>query len=213
MNIRGLNIEDITLEDIYDFLDSRGENMKPEVAYYMSLMERIYDMDHRPRKFGSREIIIKHLIKVEKLSKYLADKVYDDAMEYFYSQAQISKEAHRQRIFDRQERLINMAIEAVEDVNDIFKIMKSNKDLIEILNLNKEESLKLDDEEFMKPFKILSMDAQKLGLPTAVNKKELLEWVEKLPGFSEKDKELILEEALVNTKNLFPTEDEDLRKS
>lgn len=213
MNIRGLNIESITLEDIYDFIESRGDNISPEIAYYMELMEKVYNFDNRPKEYGSKEIILKHLMKIEKLSRHMANKVYEDAMEYFYSQSAISKDAHRNRIADRQERLLNMAIEMVEDVNDIFKLLKANADLAKILNLDKEDTLQLSDDEFLKPFRILSMDAHKLGLPTAVNRKELQEWVETLPELTERERELILQESLVKPLNLFPTEDEDLRKS
>ena len=212
-NIRGLNIDDISLEDIYDFLENRGENIAPEIAYYMELMEKAYNMDNRPLKYGSREVIIKHLIKFEKLSRYLANKVYEDAMEYFYSQSHISKEAHRNRIADRQERLLNMAIGMVEDVNDIFKLLKSNADHLKILNLDKEEALELPDDEFLTRFKVLSMDAEKLGLPTQVGRKKLEEWVNQLPELTEGERELIMQEALIKPLKLFPDPDENLRKS
>ena len=212
-NVRGLNIEDLTLEDIYDFLDTRGENMSQEMAYYMELLQKVYDMDNRPMKFGSRDIIIKHLMKFEKLSRYLANKIYDDAIEYFYSNVSITKEAHRNRIADRHERLINMAIGMIEDVNDVFKLLKANKDLIDILDLNKEDEFLMEDSDFLKPFQILSMDAEQLQLPTRVDRKKLEEWVKELPELTEGEKDLILQESLIKPLKLFPDEHENIRKS
>lgn len=213
MSMKGINIDDISLEDIYNYLESNNQKLRPEIARYMQLMDKVFNMDCKPVKFGSKEIIIKHLIKFEGLSRYMAMKIYDDAMEYFYSQSNITKDAHRNRIAERQDKLVSMAIEMVEDVNDVFKIMKANADLVKILNLDKEEPLKLEDDEWLKPFKVLSMDGEKLGLPGAFDREELEEWLQTLPELPEKTKELILQEALVKPLKLFPPENEDLRKS
>lgn len=213
MSMKGINIDDISLEDIYNYLESNNQKLRPEIARYMQLMDKVFNMDCKPVKFGSKEIIIKHLIKFEGLSRHMAMKIYDDAMEYFYSQSNITKDAHRNRIAERQDKLVSMAIEMVEDVNDVFKIMKANADLVKILNLDKEEPLKLEDDEWLKPFKVLSMDGEKLGLPGAFDREELEEWLQTLPELPEKTKELILQEALVKPLKLFPPENEDLRKS
>lgn len=211
-NIRGLNIDDITLDEIYDFIDTRGENISPELAYYMELMEMVRDMDNRPMKYGSKEVIIKHLKKFQGLSDYTARKVYDDAIQYFYTQNSISKEAYRHRIAERQEKLINLGINMIKDVNDVIKLAKANADLVQILGLDKNDDFKMEEDEFLPPFTILSMNAKEMGIPTAVDKKELEKWVDQLPAFTEAQKELIKQESLIKPLKILPEENEDLRK-
>lgn len=213
MNISHIDIEDITLDDIYEFINHRGKKLKPELAYYMQLMEKAYEMDKKPMEFGTKDKILKHFVKFNGLSRHHAAKVYEDAMEYFYSNSTITKDAHRNRIAQRHEDLINMGIEMIEDSKDIFNLLKANADLAKMLNLDKPDDFQLEDDEFIPPFRILSMDAKQLQLPTQVDRDKLKEWVDKLPEITERERELIYQESLIKPLKLFPEENEDLRKS
>lgn len=208
-----MNLENIALDDIYDFIESKSKTVSSEIERYLDLMDKVRGMHLRIAKFGSKEMIINHLMKVEDLSRYLANKIYNDSLEYFYSDTTISKEAWRNILVEKQEKLINMAIMKVKDVSDIAKVAKMNIDLGVLLKLDKEDPPVLPVELFQRPFKLYSFDAKLLGLPTAVDKGKIAEFIEKLPGITEKERQLIRQEALLEPLNLLPEEHENVRKS
>lgn len=208
-----MNIENITLDDIYAFIESKTKTISPEIEKYLDLMDKVRGMYLRIGDFGSRDSIVNHLMRVEKLSRYLAQKVYNDALEYFYCENEISKQAWRNLIAEKHEKLINMAIEMAKDVNDLSKIAKMNMELGTLRELDKEDPIELPLEVFQKPFKLYSYDAEMLGLPTKVDRKKLLEFINELPELTEKERQLILQESLYEPLNLFPEDHENVRKS
>ena len=208
-----MRLEDISLDDIYDFIDSKSNKISPEIERYLDLMDKVRGMHLRIAKFGSKEMILQHLMKVEDLSRYLANKVYNDALEYFYCDNHISKQAWRNIIVEKQEKLINMALHLVKDVSDLAKIAKMNIDLGILLQLDKEDPPELPTELFARPFKLYSFDAKMLGLPTAVDRGKLAKLIDALPELTEKERILIRQEALIEPLNLFPEDHENVRKS
>lgn len=208
-----MKLEDISLDDIYDFIESKSNTISPEIERYLDLMDKVRGMYLRSLKYGSKESIIKHLMKVEKLSRFLSNKIYNDAMEYFYCDNEISKQAWRNIIAEKQEKLINMSIAMAKDVSDLAKIGKMNIDLGILLQLDKEDTPELPLELFQKPFKLYSFDAKMLGLPTAVDRQKLSKFINKLPELTEKERQLIRQEALIEPLNIFPEDHENVRKS
>lgn len=208
-----MNLENISLEDIYDFIESKETTISPEIERYLHLMDKVRGMHLRVMKYGSKESILKHLMKVDGLSRYLANKIYNDALEYFYCDNEISKSAWRNIIAERQDRLINLAIELAKDVSDVAKIAKMNIDLGLLRQLDKEDPQVLPEELFQRPFKLYTFDAKMLGLPTAVDRNKLAEWIDTLPDLTEKERLLIRQESLIDPLKLFPEDHENPRKS
>lgn len=207
-----MKFEDITLEDIYDFIDSKSDKISPEIKRYLDLMDKVRGMYQNYLRFGTKEKIVKHLMKYEGLSRYLANKIYNNTMEYFYCDNEISKQAWRNIIAERQDKLINMSIELAENVSDLAKIAKMNIDLAPILGLDKEDPPELPTELFDRPFKLYTYDAKLLGLPTAVDKKKLGEFIDSLPELTEKERTRLRQEALIEPLTIFPEDHENVRK-
>lgn len=208
-----MNIDDITLDDVYDFIESKSKKISPEIERYLDLLDKVRGMHLRITKFGSKDLIIKHLVKVEGLSLHTSNKIYNDTLQYFYCDTTISKEAWRNIIVEKQEKLINMAIQLIKDVSDIAKVAKMNTDLGILLQLDKEDPPVLPIELFQKPFKLYSFDAKMLGLPTAVDKEKIAEFIDKLPELTEKERQQIRQEALLEPLNILPENYENVRKS
>src|SRR5690606_8233938 len=97
-----MSIDDLTLSDLYDFLEFGSiNNAPPNIVEYVQVLDKIRGMHLRIDKFGSKEAIIKHLIVFEGYSRHKANSLYEDSLEYFYSDSKISKNAWRNIIAEK----------------------------------------------------------------------------------------------------------------
>lgn len=207
----GIDVADIDLNTIYQFIDrgDRADVPKPIVAY-MAYMEKVRCMDQRRESYGNRDMVVKHLIKVNGLSSYLANRIYDDAIEYFYSDRNISRDAHRNRLAEMMMKNISLATAAAKDAKDVIAINKSILDVAKVLKLDEPDPIKLDDTT-PDPWIIYSTDAEQLGLPK-VNRSKLAKQIDAIPDISEKKREHIKREAGVLPVKIFVESIEDGRE-
>lgn len=187
-------------------------NAPAHIVEYLELLDKVRGMFLRIDKFGNRDMIIKHLMTAEKLSRYKAAQVCDEAREYFYSETRISKQAWKNIYADKMEMMINFAMQTVKDVSDAQKVVKMLMDVAVIRGINEPEVEEIPAEVFQPPFVVYSCDAEFLGMPK-VNRQKLGEMIDKFPELTEKEKIQIKREAMVLPIKLFPNEQEDARKS
>lgn len=208
-----MTIDSINLRDIYDFMETGNPANAPEhILVYLELLDKVRGMFLRIDQFGSRDAIIKHLITVDKLSRYKAAQLCDEAREYFYSDSKISKSAWKNIYADKIEMMINFAMQRVQDVNDAQKVVKMLVDVANLRGVNEPDVEEIPAEVFQAPFVVYSCDAEFLGMPK-VNRQKLGEMIDKFPELTEKEKIQIKREALVLPLKIFPNEQEDARKS
>lgn len=208
-----MKIEDLSLSDIYDFLEFGNMNNAPaHIVEYIQVLDKIRAMSLRIDQFGSKEAILKHLVAIEKYSRYKANKLYEEALEYFYSDSTISKQAWKYIIAEKMMMNINFAEQIKESVQDSEKIQGMYLKLRDVLELDKEDKEELPQELFRKPVKLFTVDTELLGLPK-VDRNRLAEIIEAIPELTEKEKLRIKSEALVIDLKAFPDEQEDPRKS
>lgn len=211
-------IDNITLDDIYLFIEMySGKNVvipedKKPIMDYMDLLDKIRAMDNRIAEFGSREHIIKYLIVHHSLSRYKASQAYEDAMEFYYCDSQISREALRNRMAQKVEAQINAALLMANTAKDFIAAIKLWKDVFQMLGLDKEDPPKLNAEAAGKMVALYSYDFKTLGLESVVDKNRVKEFIETSP-LTEREKEIAMRESLILPQKLFPTEHENLRKS
>lgn len=211
-------IDNITLDHIYQFIEMySGKDIviPPEqqpIMDYMELLDKIRAMDNRIAEFGSREHILKYLILKEGLSRYKAVQAYEDAMEFYYCDSQISRDALRNRMAQKVEAQINAALLMANTAKDFIAAIKLWKDVFQMLGLDKEDPPKLNADAAGKMVALYSYDYEKLGLESVVDKQKLKEFIESAP-LTEREKEIALRESLILPQKLFPTEHENLRKS
>tara|TARA_R110002050_G_scaffold69507_2_gene150348 strand:+ start:25963 stop:26589 length:627 start_codon:yes stop_codon:yes gene_type:complete len=204
-----LRLEDISLEDIYDFIENGNPtDADPAVVEYLELMDKIRGMYLRFDKFGSKDHIVNHLIKVDGFSRYLANNLYNDTLEYFYCENKISKDAWRNICLEKMEKVANLAMMLIKDVADAAKVHKM---WVDMNNSMPEAKETLPEEWFLKPWKMYAMDAELVGLPN-VDRPTLAKHVDSLPELSEKEREMIKREAAVLPIKIFPDEQENARK-
>ncbi|MBO2546103.1 hypothetical protein J0871_16930 [Salegentibacter sp. BDJ18] len=206
------DIKDISLEQIYAFIDEGDrDDAPPEIIQYLDLMDKIRGMALRVDRYGSKDAIVNHLIKVEELSRYLANKVYNQAMEYFYADVEISKNAWLNIIAGKMEKNISLSQNLVKDVNDTAKVNKMLMELKEVVMELYENESDIPEGAYDKMIKIYTTSMSDLGKKPQP-KKELAEFIKSLPNeISEKVKELAEQEAGLKQLEFLP--DADPRKS
>ncbi|MDO5858930.1 hypothetical protein Q2490_16765 [Myroides odoratimimus] len=208
-----INIDQVDIKDIYDFMERGNVNNAPlHIVEYLQLLDKVRGMTLRIDKFGSKEAVVKHLILVDKLTRYKANQVYDEAIEYFYSDSTISKQAWRSLYADKAEKALNFAMLQMRDVNDASKVVKMAHDIAILRGINEPDKEELPDELFLKQFVVYSTDAETLGLPKA-NRNVLAEFIDSLPELTEKERIRIKQEAEILPLKVFVDEQEDPRKS
>ena len=207
------DIKDVELEHIYHFIDEGDpDNAPAEIVEYLDLMDKIRGMHLRIDRYGGKDAIVNHLIKVEGLSRYLANKAYNQALEYFYADNEISKDAWRNIIASKMEKNISLAQMLVENTTDAAKVNKMLLELSQLLGLDKEDPEELPEEAYARPTKIYTLRMEDLGKKPQ-SKKELAEFIRSLPEVPEKVKEMAMQEALLKPIEIFPEENADPRKS
>lgn len=203
-----MKIEDITLEDIQDFIHSGKRDEAPsEVIETLSILEKVHGMYLR---WQSRDHIIKHLEKVDGYSYYLANKWFDMMTEYFYAERNISKQSHKNRLAEKLEKGMTLALKLAENSKDVVMALGKIKDIAEILELNKEDAMEFPEELLQKPFKMYSVDAEFLGLPKP-DRYKLARFIDDYPELSEKERNALREEAGLLPFKLFKPEHENPR--
>lgn len=208
-----MTIDQINIREIYDFMETGNPANAPEhIVQYLELLDKVRGMFLRTDKYGSRDAIIKHLMTADKMSRFKAAQVCDEAREYFYSDSKISKDAWRNIYADKIEMMINFAMQTVENVSDAQKVVKMLVDVANLRGVNEPDAEEIPAEVFQAPFVVYSCDAEFLGMPK-VNRQKLGEMIDKYPELTEKEKIQIKREALVLPLKIFPNEQEDARKS
>jgi hypothetical protein len=209
-----MKLEDITLNHIYDYIENGNPNkVDPAIVEYLDLIEKIRGMYLRFDKWGSKDAILKHLIKVDGHSRYFANQLYNDCLEYFYCDNKISKDAWRNIYAEKMERNINLATLIVKDVSDIAKVNRMIKEAAELRQLDVEEPEELPEALFNRPWKLYSMDHNLLEGAAKVDRLKLAQQIDALPELSEKEREIIKREAAILPPNIFLPDDENPRKS
>ncbi|RRT94175.1 MULTISPECIES: hypothetical protein [Empedobacter] len=209
-------IDDITLDDIYLFIEKFSGKTdypaeKQPVMDYMELLDKIRAMDNREGDFGSERHIIKYLVIKEGLSEYKAKRAYSDAMEFYYCDSYLSKEALRNRIAKKFEEGIVAAKLMAKDAKELTMANKLYEVLYKMLGLDKEDAPKTDANNG-KLVALYSYDMKTLGLDSVVDKEAVKKFIEEAP-LTEREKQLAMQEALILPLKLFPAENENLRKS
>lgn len=210
------DLQDISLDQIYDFIENRdttaeGAKSSP-VMVYMLEMEKVRGMALRIDRFASKDAIVNHLMKVDKYSRYFASKLYNQAMEYFYCDNEVSKTAWRNIYAEKMEKVINFAIATMKDASDASKVSKMIADLGKLRGLDQPDPEEFPDGMFDRPFKIYSTDPEFLGMPK-IDRRKLSDFIDGLPEMSDAEKIAIKREAQILPVKFLLPDDENPRKA
>lgn len=207
-----MGIKDITLDQIYMFIKNGDPSNAPEeLVRYLQLMEMVRGLYLRKLDYPTKTMIVNHLMKAEELSYYLANKLYNDTIEYFYCDTTITKKAWSNLYADQLDALVAMATALIKDARDAKAVAGIIKEARLARKLDEPDVPELPAALFEKPFIMYSMDAEFLGL-APIDRNKLAAQIDELPEMTEREKELIKRDAAINPIILFPDEQEDPRK-
>lgn len=205
-------IQDIELDQIYDFIENGvREDAPSEIVDYLEAMDKVRGMFLRIDKWASKDAIVNHLIKIDGLSRYQADKLYNQTLEYFYSDNTISKAAWRNIYAEQMQKVISFAIATMENASDAAKVVKMILEMGKMRQLDEPDKEEMPLELFERPFKMYFMNPEDLGLPT-INRKKLGQFIDSMEDLSEAEREIIKREARVLPLKVFPSDEENPRK-
>lgn len=208
-----MTIDQIDIQDIYEFMEKGDiKNAPDEIVHYLELLDKVRGMLLRIDKFANDEVIVKHLILADGLTRYKAKKIIDEAREYFYRDKIVSKAAWRNIYAEKAEKMLHFAMLTVKDAKEAVAVIKSIKELLDIRGVNEVELEELPAELFLKPMKLYSLDARISEFSTPADRNKLAKFIDSLPELTEREKIRIKEEALVLPLKIFPHEQEDARK-
>jgi hypothetical protein len=207
-------IEVMSLDDIYRFMETGNpDNAPQEVVDYLQLLQRVHGMILRIDIHGSKQAVLKHIEITEGLSRYKADQVYQEAIEYFYSDDQTTVKGYKNFYAQKMEQVLNFMMQKMETVGDGEKIIKSIKEIATLRGCYNEEKDPIPDELLQKKIFVYDFDADKLGLPK-VDRNVVKKFIEeKIPELPEKHKQRLFEEADIIPFKAFPDVKTDPRKN
>jgi hypothetical protein len=207
-------IDHITLDDIYRFLETGNpDNAPQEIVRYLELLDKCHSLILRIDSFGNKNAILKHFMVTEKLSRYKASQIYNETIEYFYMDKQVSKRAWANfyaNILDQEINYARLTKTTPADSKVVGDLVRKAAELRGVFEAEKEE---LPEELFQKPIVVYTGDILNVGLPKADRNKikELID--KKVPNLTEKEKQRLYQEAELLPFKVFPHEQEDPRKT
>lgn len=208
-----MNIDNIDLQDIYEFMERGNPKNAPQhIVDYLELLDKVRGMIIRIDQYGSKDIVVKHLMVTNGLSRYKASQVYDEAVEYFYVSQRVSKSAWKNVYADKMDKMINVSMQLVRTVDDARKVVQMLKDVGDMREVHIEDKENLPEELFKAPIVVYTLDPEELGLPKA-NRQRLAEIIDQIPELTEKERIRIKQEAQALPIKVFPDEQENPRKS
>ena len=211
--MKKINFEDISLDDIYEFMETGNVADAPEdLVEYLTVLETMHKMFLRIAHFGTKEAILKHImITRPTISRYKANELYNDMLIYFYSDDTVPKKVYRNIYARRQDDIATAITLMAKTPEDLDRASRVGERAYKMRDLETVDAPELPKELFEKPIKIYSMDASFLG-EQPINRTLLAKSIDELEDFSPAEKMLMKQDAAIEQIKLFDNEQEDLRK-
>lgn len=197
-------IEGVELEILQEYIESGREKELPQdLADYLNLMDVVRGLHMRQK---SRAFCVR-LLKSDTygLSDYKARKVYSDAINFFYCDNDIRKEAYRNVYAEKMEKAAALVLEVAKSVKDIEIYVKTLQQVAALRQLDQVDEKELPNELFEKPVKIYEVSPESLGM-APVDRNRLAEMIAKLP-ITELQKNAIKRDAAIDETILFLEDD------
>ena len=154
---------------------SRG-NLDTKEQHYLDLLTLIYSLDGQ---YGKRNTIRFLASSYFGFGYEQAGRLYGEAIEMFYANRGISKDAMRAKTADQLDAAFTAAFNAATTAKDFKNAAEILKMKAEVLGLDKEDAKVLEARVYMRQYRVLSLSAADIGLPVA-NRRELAEMIDAL---------------------------------
>lgn len=187
-------IEDNKYDALVAFIETGAQGELPdELIEYLSILELIRGMHMR---YENRNAIIKFLQQPPyNLSEYKAVNYYSNAINFFYLNNKIKKQAWRNVYAEKLDRAADLVLKTAINSKDIDVYKSIISDAREMRQLNEPEAEDIPEEFFKKPNKVYIMDPRKVGHQRA-NRNLLAKHIDDL-DIPETDKQRLKQDAMI----------------
>lgn len=157
-------------ERIQDYIagGSKG-NLSQKEQVYIDLLTMIYSLDGQ---WGKRRTIKFLTSKPFSFSYEQASNMYAEAIEMFFANRKVSKEAMRAKMADQYDTLYVLAMQNARTTKDFEIAAGILSSKAKVLRLEQDDPQQLPAENYSKQFRVLSLSPEVIGLPRA-NRDEL----------------------------------------
>lgn len=157
-------------ERIQDYIagGSKG-NLSQKEQVYIDLLTMIYSLDGQ---WGKRRTIKFLTSKPFSFSYEQASNMYAEAIEMFFANRKVSKEAMRAKMADQYDTLYTLAMQNARTTKDFEIAAGILSSKAKVLRLDQDDPQQLPAENYSKQFRVLSLSPEVIGLPRA-NRDEL----------------------------------------
>lgn len=197
--------EGIEFERLQEYIENgRQGDMPEEMVTYLEQLDIVRGQLNRSK---SKEYII-NLLKAApyNLSDYLARKRYIDAINFFYLDTEIKKQAWRNLYADKLEKAANVVLMSATTAKELDIYKNILLAAANMRGLNEAEKEELPAELYQRPIKVYTNDVKVLDIPQ-VSRIELLKMIDSYE-IPEVEKERLKGEALITTPKLFAADEQ-----
>ena len=147
---------------------SRGDLSQKEQVY-IDLLTMIYSLDGQ---WGKRRTVKFLTSKPFSFSYEQAANMYAEAVEMFFANRKVSKDAMRAKMADQYDTLYALAMQNARTTKDFEIAAGILSGKAKVLQLDKDDPEQLPAENYQKQYRLLSLSPEVIGLPRA-NRDEL----------------------------------------
>lgn len=175
--------------------------MPAEIVRQLELMELVRSMYS---KYETKAMIINTLMSpVYGISRNMANKIFVDALNFFYSDNKIKSDAWRQIYANKLEDLAAYAL-ACDDISQSRRCLTEAAKMRGVFD---EKVQDIPDEMRQRPVIIYTINPEQLGLPR-VNRQELAKMIDEIPDINDSDRKRVKRDAGVFEFQLFEESNE-----
>lgn len=164
-------------ERIQEYIASGSKGILPEKEQvYVDLLTLVYSLDGQ---YGKRRTIRFLTSKPFDIPYDRASDIYSEAVELFYANRKVSKDALRNKIADQFDSLYIAARDSAKTTRDyeVASGILANK--ARALQLDRDDPQRLPPEVYQRPYRVLGLTPEVIGLPPA-NREELARQIDGL---------------------------------
>ena len=182
-------------QKIRDYIEngSTGKLSKKEEAY-IDLLNLIFSLD---RSHGKRNTIKFLTSDTFGYSYSQAVNLYSEAMEMFYCNRNISRQALREKTADMFDCLYQAAVAAAKNTSDYMAASEILAKRVKLLKLDEPEPPQLDPAIYERKPVVLSLEPEDIGLKTA-DRRKLAEIIDRMPVPESEKKRLEVDAGIVD---------------
>jgi len=201
-----MDISDDKYDQLLIYIESGSNgNLPEEMVDYINLLELIRSMH---MKYENRQTIIKFLqSKPYNLSPYLAGQRYSEAVNFFYLDHDIKKQAWRNVYAEKLDRAADLILRTATCAKDLDIYKNTLYAAMEARGLKEPDIQDIPEEFYTKPVKIYTLNPEQLGRKRA-NRRILAKHIDSL-DIPEADKQRARQDAMIEDIDFLPEDEQE----